>query len=76
MHAGIWLAMRLNYSAMAATAVLVMVDWPAVADRVRGGAAARRSGGGGAAPGPPPRAAPASGPQHAGRPVERRMEGR
>jgi hypothetical protein len=76
MHAGIWLAMRLNYSAMAATAVLVMVDWPGVADRLRGDAAARRPGGAGAAPGPPPRATPASGPQHAGRPVERRMEGR
>jgi hypothetical protein len=41
MHAGIWLAMRLNYSAMAATAVLVMVDWPAVADRLRPAPAAR-----------------------------------
>jgi hypothetical protein len=41
MHAGIWLAMRLNYSAMAATAVLVMVDWPAVADRLRSAPAAR-----------------------------------
>jgi hypothetical protein len=30
LHAGIWLAMRLDYSIMAATAVLVMVDWPAV----------------------------------------------
>jgi hypothetical protein len=76
MHAGIWLAMHLNYSAMAATAVLVMVDWPAVADHLRAGAAVRRSGGGGAAPGPPPRAAPAPGPRHAGRPAERRMEGR
>jgi hypothetical protein len=27
--------MRLDYSVMAATAVLVMVDWPAVADRLR-----------------------------------------
>jgi hypothetical protein len=35
MHVGIWLAMHLNYSAMAATAVLVMVDWPAVVDRRR-----------------------------------------
>jgi hypothetical protein len=41
MHAGIWLAMHLNYSAMAATAVLVMVDWPAVADRLRPAPAAR-----------------------------------
>jgi hypothetical protein len=30
LHAGIWLAMRLDYSVMATTAVLVMVDWPAV----------------------------------------------
>jgi hypothetical protein len=33
--------MHLNYSAMAATAVLVMVDWPAVADRLRPAPAAR-----------------------------------
>jgi hypothetical protein len=44
MHAGIWLAMRLNYSAMAATAVLVMVDWPAVAARLRPAPAGRRGG--------------------------------
>jgi hypothetical protein len=37
LHAGIWLAMRLDYSVMAATAVLVMVDWPAVAARLRTG---------------------------------------
>jgi hypothetical protein len=30
LHAGIWLAMRLDYSAMAATALLVVVDWPTV----------------------------------------------
>jgi len=30
LHAGIWLAMRLDYSAMAATALLVVVDWPSV----------------------------------------------
>jgi hypothetical protein len=35
LHAGIGLAMRLDYSVMAATAVLVMVDWPAVADRLQ-----------------------------------------
>jgi hypothetical protein len=35
LHAGIWLAMRLDYSVMAATAVLVMVDWPSVAARLR-----------------------------------------
>jgi|GEM_PF-291531 len=30
LHAGIWLSMRLDYSAMAATALLVVVDWPSV----------------------------------------------
>jgi hypothetical protein len=34
MHAGIGLAMHLDYAAMAATALVVMVDWPALADRV------------------------------------------
>jgi hypothetical protein len=34
MHAGIGLAMRLDYSAMAATVLIVLVDWPAVADRL------------------------------------------
>jgi hypothetical protein len=34
LHAGIWLAMRLDYSAMAATALLVMVDWPSIAARL------------------------------------------
>ena len=34
MHAGIGLAMHLDYSAMAATVVVVMVDWAAVADHV------------------------------------------
>jgi hypothetical protein len=41
LHAGIWLAMRLDYSAMAATALLVMVDWPAVAARLQPAAAPR-----------------------------------
>jgi hypothetical protein len=36
LHAGIWAAMRLNYWPMAATVVIVMVDWPAVAARWRG----------------------------------------
>jgi hypothetical protein len=45
LHAGIGLAMRLDYSAMAATAVVVLVDWPALA--------ARRRPGPGAAAGPP-----------------------
>jgi hypothetical protein len=40
LHAGIGLAMRLDYSAMAATAVVVLVDWPALADRRRPGARA------------------------------------
>jgi len=35
MHAGIGLAMRLDYSAMAATVVVVMVDWAVLADRLR-----------------------------------------
>ena len=34
MHAGIGLAMHLDYSAMAATVLIVLVDWPAVADRL------------------------------------------
>ena len=41
MHAGIWLAMRLDYSAMAATALLVVVDWPSVAARLHPSAAPR-----------------------------------
>jgi hypothetical protein len=46
LHAGIWLAMRLDYSVMAATAVLVMVDWPSVAARRNlGGSGLRGSGG-------------------------------
>jgi hypothetical protein len=36
MHAGIGLAMHLDYSVMAATVLVVLVDWPALADRVRG----------------------------------------
>jgi hypothetical protein len=35
MHAGIGLAMRLDYSAMAATVLIVMVDWAALVDRLR-----------------------------------------
>jgi hypothetical protein len=34
MHAGIGLAMHLDYSTMAATVLIVMVDWPALADRL------------------------------------------
>jgi hypothetical protein len=41
MHAGIWLAMRLDYSAMAATALLVVVDWPSLAARLHPTAAPR-----------------------------------
>ena len=35
MHAGIGLAMRLDYSVMAATVLVVLVDWPALIDRFR-----------------------------------------
>jgi hypothetical protein len=35
LHAGIWLAVRLNYWAMATTVLVVLVDWPAVAARLR-----------------------------------------
>jgi hypothetical protein len=35
MHAGIWVALGLNYWPMAATVVLVLVDWAALADRLR-----------------------------------------
>jgi hypothetical protein len=34
MHAGIGLAMQLDYSAMAATVLVVMVDWPSLAGRL------------------------------------------
>jgi hypothetical protein len=34
MHAGIGLAMHLDYRPMAATVLVVMVDWPALADRL------------------------------------------
>jgi len=36
LHAGIWVTMRLNYWPMAATAAVVLVDWPGLLDRVRG----------------------------------------
>jgi hypothetical protein len=35
LHGGIWLAMRLDYSAMAATVVVVLIDWPAVLEARR-----------------------------------------
>jgi hypothetical protein len=35
LHAGIWAAMRLDYWPMAATVLIVMVDWPALASRLR-----------------------------------------
>ena len=44
LHAGIWLAMRLDYSAMAATALVVLVDWPRVTARLRPGAPRGRAG--------------------------------
>jgi hypothetical protein len=34
LHAGIWVAMRLDYWPMAATVLVVMVDWAALADRL------------------------------------------
>ncbi|HET6749206.1 MAG TPA: hypothetical protein VFL71_08085 [Actinomycetes bacterium] len=76
LHAGIGLAMRLDYSAMAATAVVVLVDWPALAARRRpGGRAAARPDGsrGPGAAEPPiphealPRAAPRGSPDASGR---------
>jgi hypothetical protein len=36
LHAGIWATMDLDYWAWAATVIVVFVDWPAVADRLRG----------------------------------------
>jgi hypothetical protein len=36
LHAGIWATMGLNYWAMAATVVVVLVDWPRLVDRLRG----------------------------------------
>jgi hypothetical protein len=50
LHAGIGLAMHLDYSAMAATAVIVLVDWPALTARLRPAAAPR----------PPPHGPPPS----------------
>ena len=62
LHAGIGLAMHLDYSAMAATAVIVLVDWPSVTALPRPALA----------PTPAPRGSPPSQPA-AG---ERRREGR
>jgi hypothetical protein len=49
LHAGIWVAMRLDYWPMAATVLVVMVDWPRLAGRVGGrprrGATVRAGGG-------------------------------
>jgi hypothetical protein len=36
LHAGIWAGMRLNYWPMAATVLIVLVDWPALLARLRG----------------------------------------
>ncbi len=49
LHAGIWVAMRLDYWPMAATVVIVMADWPALLRRLRSGVAPP-------APSGPPRA--------------------
>ena len=35
LHAGIWLAMGLDYSAQALTVIIVFVNWPIVVDWVR-----------------------------------------
>ena len=35
LHGGIWLAMRLDYFAMAATAVIVLIEWPGMLSRWR-----------------------------------------
>jgi len=37
LHAGIWFAMRLDYWPMAATVLIVMTDWAALAGRLRSG---------------------------------------
>ena len=40
LHTGIWLTMGLDYWAWVGTALVVLIDWPAVLDRVRSGARA------------------------------------
>jgi hypothetical protein len=47
MHPGIGLTMHLDYSVMAAVVLVVLVDWPTLADRVH-------PSGQGDAPGPVP----------------------
>jgi hypothetical protein len=42
LHLGIWLMMGLDYSAQALTVIIVFVNWPWVADRVRRGVPAYR----------------------------------
>jgi hypothetical protein len=61
LHAGIWAAMRLNYWPMAATVLIVLVDWPAVVARLRGPGAR-------AAPLAEPRGAPRPAPAPTPRP--------
>jgi hypothetical protein len=46
LHVGIWLAMGLDYSAHAATVVVVFTSWPAVATRIGERIRARPAGGG------------------------------
>jgi hypothetical protein len=43
LHAGIWVAMHLDYWPMAATVVIVMTDWPALARRPRPQVPVRRT---------------------------------
>jgi len=42
MHAGIYATMHLNYVAMAATVILVYVNWAWIADRLKERSAERR----------------------------------
>lgn len=60
LHAGIWAAMRLDYWPMAATVLIVLVDWPAVVawlggPRARAAPLANPRGASGRSPAPSPR---------------------
>ncbi len=65
LHLGTWLLLGLDYWAWALTVPLILVDWPAVAERTRAWLAERRAGTGAGA-GPTARE-PASGPVPVGR---------
>jgi hypothetical protein len=62
LHAGIWVTMRLDYWPMAATVLIVMVDWPVLLRRPRPA--------GGTAGAPPERPPARAGQPRAGQPVE------